>query len=535
MRKFICCILILILVFFNGCVEKSVQSNKNEEPKNYMVYNLGKAPEDLLMLKSYNARQQDLLVNLFEGLVSEDEKGKINPALAESWSLSKDETCYTFKIRENAKWSDGSDITAEDFVTFFSEFLSKDTDNKYAQQLYYIFGAEDYRKGKGDFSNVAIRAIDKKSLEIRLNYPCNYFLNILSQPIYSLRKLNDSLKTWKKNYKDILYSGSFMIDDFSDNGGITLKKNIKYWNKDSIKSDEILLTCIDGSEASLAAFQSNKIDLFTGPPISEFKSLVNLGKVQIVSSSDSSLLVFNLKKEGIIEDINLRKAISLGIDRGKISNEILNDTVKPALSYIPSNISDGMNGKFTNKMFFQKDSQKETSQNLISKSEYEKNKESLKLIYLDTVENKKICESIAKQLNESLKIKIECQGYELEEFTEEIKKNDYDIAKIDCEGNYDYPLSFLEKWMSNSDNNFYGYKNILFDEKVVKAKMEKDQTKKMEFLKEAENILMEDASVVPLYFYNNIICKQSNVEGIYTTNKGNIKLDKAYVKVSGRK
>lgn len=527
MRKFICYILILNLVFFNGCVEKSVQGNKNEELKNYIVYNLGKAPEDLIMLKSYNARQQDLLVNLFEGLVSEDEKGKINPALAESWSLSKDETCYTFKIRENAKWSDGSDITAEDFATFFSEFLSKDTDNRYAQQLYYIFGAEDYRKGKCDFNNVAIRAIDKKSLEIRLNYPCNYFLNILSQPIYSLRKLNDSLRMWKKNYKDIFYSGSFVIADFSDNGDITLKKNIKYWNKDSVKSNEILLTCIDGSEASLAAFESNKIDLFTNPPISEFKSLVSSGKAQTVSSSDSSLLVFNLKKEGIIEDINLRKAISIGIDRGKIADEILNNTVKPALSYIPSNISDGMNGKFINKAFFQENSQKDSSQDLINKSEYEKSKENLKLIYLDTVENKKICENIAKQLNENLKIKIECQSYGLEEFAEELRKNDYDIAKVDNEGNYDYPLSFLEEWMSSSDDNFYGYKNIQFDEKVIKAKIEKDQTNKMQFLKEAENILMEDASVVPLYFNNNVICKKINIEGIYTTNEGNIKLDKA--------
>lgn len=530
MKKLICYILILSLMFFSGCVEKSVQGNKDEELKNSIVYNLGKAPEDLIMLKNYNLRQQDLLVNLFEGLVSEDEKGKINPALAESWSLSKDETCYTFKIRENAKWSDGSDITAEDFTTFFSQFLSSSIDNRYVGQLYYIFGAEDYRKGKCDFNNVAIRAIDKKNLEIRLNYPCNYFLNILCQPIYSLRKLNDDLKTWKKNYKDILYSGSFVVDDFAYNGDITLKKNDNYWNKDSVKSNEILLTSIDGSEAALAAFQNNKIDLFTNPPISEFKTLVNSGKVQIVSSNDYSLLVFNLKKEGIAKDINFRKAISIGIDRTDIVDETLNGTAKAALSYIPSNVSDGMSGKFINKTFFEKNSQKENSQNLISKSGYEKNKETLKLIYIDTVENKKICENVAKKLNDNLKVKIECQGYEQEGFSEELKKNDYDIAKIDSEGNYDYPISFLEEWMSNSDTNFFGYKNIQFDEKVVKAKMEKDKMKKIEFLKEAENILMEDMPIVPLYFSNNIICNKGSIEGIYTINKGNIKLDKAYVK-----
>lgn len=531
MKKFICCVLIFNLIFLSGCVEKSIQGNKSEEFKNYIVYNLGKAPEDLIMLKNYNIRQQDLLVNLFEGLVSIDEKGKINAALAESWSLSKDETCYTFKIRANAKWSDGSDITADDFVTFFSEILSKDIDNKYAKQLFYIFGAEDYRKGKCDFKNVAIRAIDKKSLELRLNYPCNYFLNILSQPIYSLRRINDDLKEWKKNYKNIVYSGSFVIDNFSDNSDITLKRNAEYWNKDGVKSDEILVTCIDGSEAVLAAFENGKIDLFTNPPISEFKDLSNSGKTETVPSYDSGLLIFNLKKEGIVKDINFRKAISVGVDRNTLVNEILNDTVKTASAYIPPNVSDGMNGRFINKVFFGKDSEKEKSQELIKKSEYEQNRATLKLIYLDTVENKKICESIAKGLSENLKIKIECQGYGIEELNDEIKKNDYDMAKIDYEASYDYPLPFLEEWMSLSDSNLYGYKNVQFDEKVVKARMEKDRTKKIENLKEAENILMDDMPVIPLYFKNIIVCKKNNVEGVYTVNKGNIKLDKACIKV----
>lgn len=531
MKKFICYILILNLMFLSGCVEKSIQGNKNQELRNYIVYNLGEAPEDLIMLKNHNIRQQDLLVNLFEGLVSVDEKGKINPALAESWSLSKDETCYTFKIRGNAKWSDGSDITADDFVDFFSKILSKDIENTYDQQLYYIFGAEDYRKGKCDFKNVAIRSIDKKNLEIRLNYPCNYFLNILSQPIYSLRKVDNNLKEWKNNYKNVVYSGSFVIDNISDNGDITLKKNAEYWNKDSVKSDEILVTCIDSNEAVLAAFENDKINLFTNPPISEFKGLSNSGKTETIPTYDSGLLIFNLKKEGIVKDINFRKAISVGVDRNTLANEILNDTVGAASAYIPPNVSDGMNGRFINKAFFSKNLEKEKAQDLIKKSKYEQNKETLNLIYLDTVENKKICEGIAKSLSENLKIKVECQGYGKEELADEIKKDNYDMIKVDYEGRYDYPLAFLEGWMSLSDFNFCGYKNVQFDEKVVKARMDRDRIKKIELLKEAENILMEDIPAVPLYFKNMVVCKKNNVEGVYIVNKANVKLDKAYIKL----
>ena len=134
MKKFIVSILILSSVFLNGCVEKSVQGNKNVNIKDYIVYNVGELPKDLSMLTDYNIRQQDFLVNLFEGLVKTDEKGNIIPGLSDSWTLSKDETCYTFNIREDAKWSDGSDITAEDFVTFFSQILNTSFDGE------YIFG-----------------------------------------------------------------------------------------------------------------------------------------------------------------------------------------------------------------------------------------------------------------------------------------------------------------------------------------------------------------------------------------------------------
>ncbi|MCT8976295.1 peptide ABC transporter substrate-binding protein [Clostridium sp. CX1] len=531
MRKLICYILILSNLLFNGCVEKSVQGTKSEGTRNYVVYNIGKSPEDLIMLNNHDFRQQDLLINLFEGLVTSDEKGKIKPAIAESWSLNKDETCYTFKIRKTATWNNGEDITAEDFVTFFSQVLNKDRDNVYAKQLYCIFGAEDYKKGKGDFSNVAVRALDEKTLEIRLNYPCNYFLNILAEPIYSLRKINEDLVSWKKNYKNILYSGCYKIDNILDNGDARLKKNEEYWNNSSVKSEDIMVTFIDSSEASLAAFESSKIDIFTNPPISELSNLSASGRISKIPFYGIGTLVFNLRKEGVIQDSNLRKSISAAVSRKEISKEALNDTVKPATAYIPPNVSDGMNGQYLNKEIFTVEPEKAKALDLISKSKYENNKEELKLIYLDSVENKKICDTIAKQLRENLKLKVQCKGYSLEEFSQVIRENDYDIAKVNYESSYDYPLSFLERYTSESEMNLFGYKNAEFDTRVERAKREKDMVKKVQDLREAENILMDDMPIVPLYFTNSVICKKNNIDGIYTNKRGNIKLDKVYIKV----
>ncbi|MBC2582722.1 peptide ABC transporter substrate-binding protein [Clostridium sp. DJ247] len=532
MKKIISSALIFSILIFSGCVEKSVQGNINEDLHNYIVFNMGKEPEDLVMFNNSNIRQQDLLCNIFEGLVKTDDKGKIIPGLAESWIINKDETSYNFKIRQDAKWSDGSHITAFDFVDFFSQVLSKDIDNIYASQLYYIFGAEEYRKGQREFSNVAIRALDDKNLEIRLNYPCSYLLNILSEPIYSLRKIEHNLVEWKKSYKNILYTGSFKIDNISEKNEITLVKNQNYWDSQYVKSDKILVTCIDESEATLAAFQNGKVKLFVSPPISEVKNLINSGEIINLPSFSGSALVFNEKKDSIIKDENVRKAISVGIDRNNISKTILSDTVRPALSYVPSNINNGSGGTFTNKNVFQSTLEKEKALQLTKKSKLDKNSPTIKLIYVDTVENKKICDSIAKSLYDNLSIKVESQGYSPTEFDDELKKNDYNIAKINYEGLYDYPLTFLENWMSSSDSNFYGYNNPQFDNTVTKARMEQDKNKKLELMKEAENIILGDAEVVPLYFNNILLCKKGNVEGVYTTKRGNVKLEKAYIAVN---
>jgi peptide/nickel transport system substrate-binding protein len=169
-----------------------------------------------------------LLLSLFEGLVKVDETGKIVPGLAENWTLGQDNITYTFNIKHNAKWSDGSEITANDFLYFYSKFLNSKTDNVYADQLYYIFGAQEYRNNKKSFNGVAVRAVDEKTLEIRLNSPCSSFLEILSEPIFTVRKLNNDLKDWLKNYKNIVYSGPFKIDDIAENKEITLVKNKFY-------------------------------------------------------------------------------------------------------------------------------------------------------------------------------------------------------------------------------------------------------------------------------------------------------------------
>lgn len=523
MKKFIYIVIgtiltgIFLITLSGISVEKKVKETDNKDYKDSIIYNINNFPKDLVMLNSYNVREKDILSNVFAGLVCIDDNGNIVPDIAEKWNVNEDKTQYTFTIRRNAKWSNGEDITAQDFVDFFSHILNGNLKNVYSYQLNCIFGAEDYREGNCNFDNVAIKALNRKTLQIRLNYSSDYFLDMMAQPIYSLRKVDDNLFNWKKKYSDILYSGSFKICKISDDGDIEMERNDNYWNKSHVKNSKIVITSFSSSEGALAAFQNDKINVFTDPPISEIK---NIDNTHIVPIFGGEALIFNRKKYNILDNSYFRKAIALSVDRKNIVQNILENKVDAASVYIPYSLS------ITSEDLT---AQSQKAREFMQKSNYEYSEIPLKIIYLNTVENKKICDSIAKNIKDTFDIKVECIGYDKNKFENKINEKDYDIAEIKYRENYCYPLEIMNNFQLSSKLNFGGYNNREFDMKILEATFEKDGSKRLTELKEAEQILLNDTAVIPLYFDNTIICSKNYVKGIYINRIGNIKFDKAYL------
>lgn len=528
MKKIISCVIILMVLLTNGCIEKKVSViNEESRVNKYVVYNLGKLPEDLILLNSNRVREKDLLLALFEGLVKTDASGNIIPGIAESWLIGTDEITYNFKLRESAKWSDGTDITAEDFVGFFADILDSKTDNIYAKELYCIFGAAEFNKDKKPFTGVAIKALGNKELQIRLNAPTQNFLHILSQPIYALRNIDSNLKSWKTDYKNLVYSGPFIIGDMNTKGEVILNKNTNYYNKEEVKSDIIYLTSIESSEESLASFRNYNINAFLNPPMPEINSLVLNGESEEITINGGSSINFNMKKTGNIKEESFRKAISQCIDRNEIAAKYLNGIARSASAYVPfensmSNL--GVKGR----TLFKDIADYAEAKNLLADTKYNE-KEKLKLIYLNGSENKKICEGIAKDVKEAIGVNITAMGVNEEIYKEVMKNGDYDLIKVDYTSTYNDPMSILQNWVSNSEENVYGYRNTEFDSLIGKAKYEKDKLKREELLKNGEEMLINDLPLMPLYFRNLILCRKQNVKGLYATKEGYIKLDKAYV------
>lgn len=515
MKKLILVIIIVSSILSGGCIAVKSQNSGEKTKRDYLVYNLGEFPSDLIMLNKDNTRQQDLLVALFEGLVrysgvsNSTGKDSVVPGIAKSWSLSKDETVYTFNLRENACWSDGSKITAYDFADFFYNLLKPGQYNLDDYELFYISGAKKYREGKSGSNGLAVKAIDINTLEIRLDYPCSFFLDILAQPIYGIRKFQDNLTTWKNDYKSILFSGPFKIKALNDTNEIELEKNNKYWNSESIISSKIMLTSITGGEECFTKFQKNQVDLLINPPESEIEELTKEGSIEAVPSIICSYLAFNLKRENINQDAELRKTMAYAVNKSNINTLSGNTKTTAAFAFKPSTQESNINKKVE------------------EKTSNKKTEGVLKLIYRDTQDNENICRTIEDNAVKVSGIKIKLYPLDEAEFTDALKKGDYDMAKIDSEGDFEFPIIFLQKLVFGSEFNSFGYNNAAYNKLIKEYAVERKKPLRAQYLQKAQNLISEDVPLIPLYYYETILCKKTNVTGIAITKKGNIILDRA--------
>ncbi|WP_415875307.1 peptide ABC transporter substrate-binding protein [Clostridium sp.] len=517
MKKIICVCLSIMMCISCGCVQKKVYS---QSQRDYIVYNMESLPDDLLMINSRNIRQQDLISALFEGLVSVDSEGNIIPALASEWTVSKDKLTYTFKIRENARWSDGSKITSKDFVDFFSRIL-REENNLYAKQLECIFGAKDYADKKIDFDGMAITNKSDDELEIRLNYPCSYFLDIISNPALSLKENFYNLKQWKKEYKKIKYSGPFIIDNIYENGEVCLKKNNSYWNKENVKTSKIHIRNEKNAAFALAGYKYNNIDILTNIPFSEVENINSNEKMVKGFYREGISLNFNLDKNKVTSNSNFRKAVKYAINKEEIANE-LNTILEKASFYIPSNTK-GMN-RTEDELDIKKGAN--DIKELLDNSEYEE--ENISLVYYSSNDiNKKIADHIVKSLKD-VGIKIMAKGYSDQELKEIIYNGDYDMLLTNYMGDYDSPYAFLERWISNSSENISQYKNSEFDSYVLRSKVTSDNDEMIKGFKEAEKILLDDVACIPIGFYKTVLCKKAYINGIEINKRGNINLKNIY-------
>ncbi|MDU7956068.1 MAG: ABC transporter substrate-binding protein [Clostridium perfringens] len=493
---FICLIILLVVGVGRSYVDVTPVSNMNFEYNEGLIYSLESLPDTISPSESLNKGEEDLVSNIFSGLVEVNEKGEPIPDLAMGWSISDDGLEYTFKINEKNKWSNGTEVTAKDFQIFFRDLLSPDNEDYTSNELYSIYGVKDYREGKIDFSEVAINSPDDYTLVLRMNNKDDNLLKNLAKPIYRLRDLNEPLDNYKSDFNEISYTGPYVIYDVTKDGFIRLKDNP--YNSSQLEIKDIAFKEKDSDEIELAAFNLEKVDILKNPPIIYSEDIGLYKDLSKYNNDTLKLMVVNSDKPEMAQGIsNIMKVLISD------SNILKNNLGEPYIKVvnnkeeIASIKNDGANSNY-NVSESEKNNLKEAGKNTLKK--VLSNNEVLKIVVGNNEEDKVLANELKKVLDKELSIKSIVKIYE-EGIEEVIKSGEFNIA-------------FGEFNLNEKDSENLKKEDIDKEEKKVEDNSEESEK---ETTSEKSNL-----SLVSLYFKNDIWCKSPKVNYLFIDGNGNL-------------
>ncbi|WP_141542435.1 peptide ABC transporter substrate-binding protein, partial [Bacillus cereus] len=357
--------------------------------------------------KSTDTLGAQILGNTMEGLYRLDKDNKPIPAVAESSTKSEDGKKYTFKLRKDAKWSNGDPVTAHDFVFAWKRLLDKETAAEYAFIAYYIKNAEAINKGEADASTLGAKAVDDYTLEVELEKPVPYFLNLMAFASYY--PLNEKFVKEKGDKfgleaDTVLYNGPFVMSEWKHEQGWKLKKNDKYWDKQTVKLEEINYSVVKEVATKVNLYETNAIDftLLSGEFVDKYKS--NKEEYGEYAESSTFFLRLNQKRGGQdtpLKSKKLREAIALSIDKKGLANVILNNGSKPTDQLVPKGLAKGPDGKDFTETFkngVKQDTKKAAAAWEEAKKELGKDQVSIELLSYDDGTAKKIADYVKDQI-----------------------------------------------------------------------------------------------------------------------------------------
>ena len=307
----------------------------------YLVYNVGEEPKTWDPQLNTSSMGGHVILNLYDGLVR-DTKDGIQMASAESYELSAnaegvEDTVYTFHLRDGLVWSDGEPVTAYDYEYAWKRACSPEMASPYAFLMTdYIKGAYDYFSGEGSADDVAVKALDDKTLQVELIQPTAYFLNLVSWFTYMpcREDMASTGEGWEKDPAKCVTNGAFTLEEYQVGSHILLKKNENYWNADNVNLAGVRILFISDATTSLQGYEAGEINVTSILPGSEIPRL--LAEDPNFSSEPAlgcTYLQFNMDAD-VVNDLNVRKALALAIDRSMITDQVLRDGAVPAAAFV---------------------------------------------------------------------------------------------------------------------------------------------------------------------------------------------------------
>lgn len=499
------------------------QAEESSADGNVLVYAMDQEPETLDPTMNNYSRSSNVLQNLFAGLFRMEADGSLSNALCEDYTVSEDGLTYTFTLKDGMKWSDGSDLTAQDFVYSWLRVLNPETASPASWELYYIQGAEEYNTGGGSAEDVAVKAVDDKTLEVTLKSPTAYFLYLLAGTNFFPVKQDvvEGDEVWTKSADTYVCNGPFMMSEINPQSSYVLVKNPNYYDADAVELDGVNVVFIESPEAALSAYNSGEIDAMADGLVAT-QAIEQYGDSDELKSYDligTRYYDFNCSKE-YLSDPRVRRALSMAISRQTICDSVVPSKPKPAYAYVPYGIPyEGSDTDFRTTVGDLITEDVEQAKQLLADAGYP-NGEGLPVLTLmvtNSQENKDTAQVIQAMWKENLGVQTEIVTYEDKVYWDEHAAGNFDVAYDGWTGDYldpDTNLNCFTQARVFDENRWSGDKALEYDSMIEECRNLTDNSQRMEIFTEAEKLLMEEMPIMPLYFRNTQLLVKPTISGL---------------------
>lgn len=472
----------------------------------------------------------NMLLHAYECLLIVGEDGTLQPGQAESYEVSEDGLTWTFHLRDGLKWSDGSDLTANDFVYSWKRVCDPEVAAPYAETVLGMVKGYD-EAIEGNLDALAVTAPDDSTLVVELANPCSYFGSLAAfatlSPVQeaTIEANGDAWATAPETY---VSNGPFYMTEWVPGSHITFSKNPYYWNADAIKLDRLKFVLMEDSNAAYSAYQTGEVLLIKDVPTEEIPSLEGTDDFYVDPIIGTYYISLNLQNE-VFQDVNVRKALSLAIDREYVASTLMQGTYTAAGNLMGPGWMDTDGTEFM--------SNANGGKPYIDTTNFEANLEEAKQLLADagypdgegfptisyTTNDAGYHKVVAEYLQQAwaeLGIDLQVNIVEWSSFTPMRRSGDFEVARNGWVGDYSDPSNMLELFCTTNGNNDGKFSNADFDAAIDTSRSTLDAAERSTALHTAEDILMDQAGCIPLAYYNDFWLQSSKITGAWHSANG---------------
>lgn len=508
----------VLVLLFTGCKPRETLVERGNR-EGILHLSVGSEPSDLDPHTVTGLGEAKLVQTLFDPLVS-FEPGTLAPvpALAERWEISADGLTYTFHLRADAKWSDGSDLTAQDCVDSWQRILTPSLGADYAYFLYLLRGAEAFHKGQtADFSTVGAVARDARTLVATLTHPAPYFLQALLNSCWrpvnvrAIAAVGDAYRRgtpWTRPGK-LVSSGPFVLKEWTTQQRIVVEKSPTYYDRDRVRLNAVCLYPTDSIDAEERAFRSGQLHITYALPLSKVKPAQQDHNPALRIDRQMETYFFRLNvRKAPLQDARVRRALALAVDRATIADKILPGGRTPASSFVPP-LLQGYTpppGQIHDLA---------AARQLLAEAGHPGGAglPPIEILYNNSEILRLVAEAIQQMWHRDLGIDVRLVNQEYKSVFASRRAGDYQVLLGSWTADYLDATTFLDLWRSDSGNNHTGWSDPTYDALSNRANTLADPAARAAVLAQAEALVLESAPIIPIYFNTHVYFLHPAVKG----------------------